>query len=224
MQPVDSVADMLYGLKDKFPERTYYLGQVFRNTTNSYKLLWFMAILSILKRTDQIEIKLEEIFIEMLSLAWHSVCFYRLSLGKQDKLQDVVLTIQDQSNLPLDASSTTIRESIGQGYKNNNILKFLAQYVPMRFLSPWFSEQLRGKKDHEKNSLINILARQSQESVVPTPYYLDDSLTTIRLNQSWKIFLIENLGVIQAFVDFHFAKYLQTRNPNVPGIISLLSN
>jgi len=219
MHPVDSDVDMLYGLKDKFPERTYYLGQVFRNTTNSYKLLWFMAILSILKRKDQIEITMKEIFIEMLSLAWHPVCFYRLSLGKQDKLQDAVLTIQAQSNLPLDASAATIRESIAQDYKNNNILKFLGQYVPMRFLSPWFSEQLRGKKDHEKNSLINILARQSQESAVPTPYYLDESLTFIRLNQSWKNFLIENLGVIQAFVDFHFARYLQTRNPNVPGII-----
>ena len=222
MQSVDLDSEMLHSLKNRFPKKTYYLGQVFRNTTNSYKILWFLAILSILKRTDQIVIKLEDIFIEMLSLAWHPVCFYRLSLGKQDKLQDAVLAIQSQSNLPLDASPTTIRKTIGLDYKIYNFLNFLDQYVPMRFLSPWFSKQLKGKKDHEKNSLIKILARQSQESAMPTPYYIDDSSAVIRLNQSWKIFLLENLGIIQAFVDFHFARYLQIRNPNVPGIICKL--
>ena len=47
----------------------------------------------------------------------------------------------------------------------------------------------------------------------------DDS---IRLNDSWRSFLIENLGIVQSFAEHHLALYLQARNPNVPGVVNKL--
>ena len=34
-------------------KKTFYLGRVFADTTNSYKLLWFLAVLALVERTSQ---------------------------------------------------------------------------------------------------------------------------------------------------------------------------
>src|SRR5437016_1970757 len=74
----------------RYPEKTFYLAQVFKDTTNSYQLVWFLAILSLLKRSEECSLYFADIFTEMAVAAWHPVCLYRLSLGRQDKLQDVI--------------------------------------------------------------------------------------------------------------------------------------
>jgi hypothetical protein len=64
------------------------------------------------------------------------------------------------------------------------------------------------------------LAKQSQQTPFPAPYWLDNG--TIRLNQSWRSFIVENMAIVQAFSEYHFAHYLQKRNPNVPGVLKKL--
>ena len=100
-------------------------------------------------------------------------------------------------------------------------LDYFRRYVPTRFLSPWFRDQLTGRKDSEKDRLIARLAQASQTGPLPTPYWFDAE--HVRLNASWRHFLADNLGVVQAFAEYHFARYLQNRNPNVPGIVNKLS-
>ena len=58
----------LAGVVLRYPEKTFYLGQVFNDTTNSYKLFWFLAILSLLKRSEERSFRLTDIFTEMASL------------------------------------------------------------------------------------------------------------------------------------------------------------
>src|SRR5437868_467166 len=70
----------LAGIALRYPDKTFLLGQVFRDTTNSYKLVWFLAILSLLKRTNECSFSLTDIFTEMAVAAWHPVCLFRLSL------------------------------------------------------------------------------------------------------------------------------------------------
>src|SRR2546423_918979 len=71
---------MIDGLANRYPEKTFYLGQVFNDTANSYKLVWFLAILSLLRRRNKPNFLLAEIFTEMAAVAWHPVCLFRLSL------------------------------------------------------------------------------------------------------------------------------------------------
>jgi hypothetical protein len=40
-------------LSSKYPDKTSLLGQVFDNTINSYKLVWFLAILSLLEQKGE---------------------------------------------------------------------------------------------------------------------------------------------------------------------------
>jgi hypothetical protein len=103
---------MLKELSHRYPEKTFYLGQVFSDTTTSYKFVWFLALLSQLRRTKQGDIPLADLLSEMATIAWHPVCFFRLSLGLRDKLQRVVLNIRGHSFLPPDAEPEAIRKFV----------------------------------------------------------------------------------------------------------------
>ncbi|HRT08758.1 MAG TPA: HNH endonuclease domain-containing protein [Candidatus Paceibacterota bacterium] len=212
---------MLKELSHRYPEKTFYLGQVFSDTTTSYKFVWFLALLSQLRRTKQGDIPLADLLSEMATIAWHPVCFFRLSLGLRDKLQRVVLNIRGHSFLPPDAEPEAIRKFVAGSPQVQEALTHFRRYVPTRFLSPWFKDELEGRKDSDKDRLIAQLAQASQNGPLPAPYWLDAE--RVHLNTSWRNFLLDNLGVIQAFTEYHFAQYLQNRNPNVPGIVNKLT-
>jgi hypothetical protein len=212
---------MLEGLCNRYPEKTFYLAQVFSDTTNSYKLLWFLGLLSLLQRSRSESLPLSDILTEMATAAWHPVCLYRLTLGRQDRLQRAVLEIQAASRLPPDAKAAEVRKFVAASQSARTQLGDFRRYVPTRFLSPWFKDQLAGRKDSDKDRLITRLAQTSQTGPLPVPYWFDAD--QVRLNASWREFLLDNLGIVQAFAEYHFAHYLQTRNPNVPGIVNKLS-
>lgn len=211
----------LAGVALRYPEKTFYLGQVFKDTTNSYKLVWFLAILSLMKRSDERSLRLADIFTEMAVAAWHPVCLYRLSLGRQDKLQDMIVEIQQTSRLQPNAIPEEIRKFVAGSAAANAKLDFLKRYVPTRFLTPWFADKLRGERDEAaRTQEIQAMANDSQPTPFASPYFFERN--SIRLNESWWLFLIENLGIVQAFAEHHLALYLQARNPNVPGVVNKL--
>jgi HNH endonuclease len=210
----------LAGLASRYPEKTFFLGQVFKDTTSSYKLVWFLAILALIKRSEQNAFLLADIFTEMAVAAWHPVCLYRLSLGRQDRLQHVVHELQEKSGLAPHATPEAIREFVtGSGAIRR--LGYFGRYVPTRFLAPWVANHLRGVPEDWLRTRKTIeFARDSQTTAFACPYFFD--VDTIRLNDSRRVFLRENLGVVESFAEHHFAMYLQTRNPNVPGVLSKL--
>src|ERR1019366_4329847 len=88
---------VLAAVSIRYPEKTFYLGQVFKHTTNSYKLVWFLAILSLLRRARADTLPVADVLAEMAVVGWHPVCLFRLSLGCQDKLQNAIRAIQVHS-------------------------------------------------------------------------------------------------------------------------------
>ena len=218
-------ATALAGVALRYPEKTFYLGQVFKDTTNSYKLVWFLAILTLLRRGNTQSLRLADIFMEMAVAAWHPVCFYRLSLGRQDKLQDVVLDIQTVSGLPPSALPDGIRSFLESSSAAQRKLDCFKRYVPTRFLSPWFAEHLGPERNElSRTRAIQEMATESQKTPFASPYYFEGTgeQRSIRLNGAWRAFLMENLGIVQSFTEYHFALYLQARNPNVPGVVNKL--
>jgi hypothetical protein len=211
---------MLAGLTVQYPEKTFYLGQVFNDTTNSYKLLWFLGLLSLLHRPSSETLPLADVLTEMATAGWHPVCLYRLTLGRQDKLQQAIVEIQRASKLGSDAKAAEVRKFVGASPSARAQLDDIRRYVPTRFLSPWFKNQIRGRMDSEKDRLIVQLAQASQKGPLPSPYWLDRG--QVCMNPSWHHFLVDNLPIVQAFAEYHFAQYLQTRNPNAPGVINKL--
>lgn len=216
----------LAGVALRYPEKTFYLGQVFNDTTNSYKLFWFLAILSLLKQNEGRSLRLADIFTEMAVIAWHPVCLFRLSLGRQDKLQDVILEIQKKSSLSPNAAPEVIRKFVGGSADARARLGYFKRYVPTRFLTPWFADELRGERDDTtRTRKIQTMAKESQKTPFASLYYFEgnDAHGSIRLNESWRLLLIENLSIVQSFAEHHLALYLQARNPNVPGVVNKLN-
>jgi phage repressor protein C with HTH and peptisase S24 domain len=204
----------------RYPEKTFYIGQVFRDTTNSYKLVWFLAVLSLLKRGKADVLALADILAEMAVLAWHPVCLFRLSLGCQDRLQNAVRAMREYSHLDPNETTDNVRSFINGSSEAKAQLDCFKRYVPTRFLVPWFADDLRGTADSRRDVKIHDLAKESQMTPFATPYWFDGP--DIRLNRSWQFFLLDNMAVVQAFVEHHLALYLQTRNPNVPGVVNKL--
>lgn len=208
----------LAGVALRYPEKTFYLGQVFKDTTNSYKLVWFLAVLSLLRRSEAREFGLANVFTEMAVTAWHPVCLYRLSLGRQDKLQEVILEIQRESRLEPNAKPDAVRRFVDGSAEAKTQLDYFKRYVPTRFLAPWFADKLRGTEDSRREGQIQVLAKESQSTPFASLYWFDGG--SIRLNDSWRAFLVENMALVQAFAEHHLALYLQARNPNVPGVVN----
>jgi hypothetical protein len=187
-------------------------------TTNSYKFLWFLGILSLLRRSEDRSLRLVDIFTEMAAIGWHPVCLFRLSLGRQDTLQDVILEIKQESGLQPNAAPEAIRKFVGASSEAKTRLEYFKRHVPTRFLTPWFADKLHGEQDFRRDRQIEELAKQSQQTPFASPYCFDGS--SIRVNYSWRAFFVENMALVQAFAEHHFAHYLQARNPNVPGVVN----
>jgi hypothetical protein len=219
------VNEPLIGLSSRYPEKSVILGQVFNDTAASYKFFWLLGLLTLLQEERRCVFTQREIIEEMVVAAWHPVCFFRLSLGSQDKLQDAVLELKVEANLDLDAKPHQIRPTLASTVAIRERIRDLTNLVPTRFLSPWFAAELRGIDGHVRTRRIQELATKSQESSSPSPYFFERvaSETMIRVNESWAAFFQENFEVVRSFVFFHLCRYLQARNPNVPGIVNKLS-
>jgi hypothetical protein len=226
MKQQDSIlaeAGTLTGVASEYPEKTRGLGRVFADMTNSYKAVWFLAIVSLLKRAAGDELSMEDVLTEMVVVAWYPVNLFRLSLGCQDKLQATVLEIRERSGLTANALPDAIRGFLADSPATYRLLGYLRRFVPTRFLAPWFAGELHGMEDSLRDSRIRELARMSQLSGDPSPYYLvGDDAKVIVFNRLWRTFLLENLGIVESFAEHNFALYLQSRNPNVPGVLNKL--
>lgn len=219
------MSDPLDSISGPTPEKTQFLGQVFNDTAASYKFYWLLGLLTLIQHEKRAVFSQIEIVEEMVIAAWQSVCFYRLSLGAQDKLQDAVLGLRAEAELDNDARPDQIRPKVKSSVAMRERLRDLTNLVPTRFLSPWFAAELRGVDGHLRTGRIQELAAKSQSSSIPSPYFFEgrgaDQL--IHLNPSWTDFFRENFAVIRSFAFYHLCQYLQSRNPNVPGIVNKLS-
>src|ERR1043166_726366 len=218
MPYTENRCSMLEGLREGYPTETSLLAQVFNNTTNSYKFLWFLAILSLIQKRQANPLEMDDVFTEMATIAWHPVCLFHLSLGRQDTFQALVSEIQATSRLPPKASSKEVREFVQGASTAKRKLKYFKRHVPTRFLMPWFASRLSRITDNQRDRLIPRLAAESQSTSSPSLYWLEND--SIKINGFWWVFLVKNMGVIQGFAEYQFTKNLQARNPNVPGVVS----
>lgn len=209
-------------MKQKSNLSIHTLSRVFNNTTNSYKLYWFYAILEIVKTENKPLISYEEITVKMISSIWYTVNYFKISFGKQDKLKQAVDSIKKCSNLKEDDKPEVIYPIIMEQLKDSKELQSIVadfyRYVPYRFLSPFFEEQLRGKKDSLKNNLIKTLAKDFYESSNNVPIYKLKDNESIEIHPRWMEYLKTNIVLLESFVLWNLVKFLQKRNPNIPNI------
>jgi Uncharacterized protein conserved in bacteria len=206
--------------------------RMFNNKAQSYKFYWFEAILNLTKASEE-DLTFEAVIDEMICEAWHTVTHYHLRLGPtvngnaENFLEHAINTLNRViSDLPQNPSKEELKQAIRQCDKELKKDKTrLTDYVPYKLLYPFFDvegmeEGLSYIKNDKHSRLIAYMAKLSgKENLFYTILDGVGLQKKIRLNPHWRKFLLKNFSVIQEWVQYKKAQFLQDRNPGVPGII-----
>ena len=122
-----------------------YLGRLFDNTSECYKLFWFQAILTKLD-TGRDTFTYEELVDEMIADAWYMVTEYHLNLGPKDNLEAVVKHISQTARFKPSEKKPIIIEYLCSCTDKEvlRLKKILIKNVPYRLQAP-FIPKFKGK-------------------------------------------------------------------------------
>ncbi len=206
--------------------------RMFNNKAQSYKFYWFEAILNLTKERED-DITFEEIIDEMICEAWHTVTHYHLRLGPtvngnaENFLEHAINTLNSTvDDLSQNPSKEELKAAIRRCNKELKRDKTrLTDYVPYKLLYPFFDvdgmeEGLSYIRDDKHSRLIAYMAKLSGDENLF--YTIIDGVglqKKVRMNSHWRRLLLKNFSVIQSWVQYNKAQFLQDRNPGVPGII-----
>ncbi len=199
-----------------------YLSRLFDNTTNCYKFFWFQAILRKLDGKNN-QFSFDELINEMVADAWYMVTEYHLRLGPlgiTDNLEEVVKYIHKEYGF---LSSEKREKIIGflQTTDDKTISKYktdLSLNVPYRLQVPFYDEIIISKNmwGSSKKTLTEEINRQRR-----LMYYfvlIAGLQTQIEIDKSWAEYLYKHKDILKGWTQLNLIKYLQNKNPNVPGI------
>ena len=206
--------------------------QMFNNKTQCYKFYWFEAILNLIKMEDR-DLSFEEIIDEMICEAWHTVSHYHLRLGPtingnaENFLEHAINTLNSiVKDLSQNPSKEEIKLAIVECHKELQQDKVrLTDYVPYKLLYSFFDvkgmeEGLEYIKNDKHSRLISYMAKlPSNDNLFYTILEGVGLQKKIRMNHYWRELLLQNFSVIQSWVKYNKAQFLQDRNPGVPGVI-----
>jgi hypothetical protein len=194
----------------KLPQKeglpVHLLAACFNNTVATYKFYWFLSILQIVEQGHAV-IKKREIFARMLSNAWFTVNYFKISFGKSDLIQDAIRQVREIEKIGIDEKFEVITNKLvnSPDRLTDTILWHFNNNVPHWFLSPWFPGC--GKRE-----IYELSCKTESKSL----YSLKSS--EIAINPIWFDYLKNNAGVFKDFCLWNLAIFLQGKNPNVPDI------
>lgn len=215
------------------------LSRLFQKKTNSYKYLFFISLLDILKR-QQLDvyspISFREIIIEMLANAWYPYTYFKLSFGLQDKIANKLDLLNLESNdtqlIFQDPDKKNLRRRISE-QSIDDIVADLSRYVPFLLIRPFFEQELKSAKSGQKKRtnpgedeqrIIDF--SESQFDINKPLYGFDANLlkdcSSVILHPSWISYIEKNYTIVYAWACWEWLKYMQQRNPNVPAVANKL--
>jgi len=199
------------------------LSASFEEVTNSYKFYWFLAILECAREDSGRVFTLDSLLARMTAGVWYPVNYFRLSFGKQDQLGKITTILGEKSGLSMDSPRSRVTQiALDHLQQRDDVgreIVSLGNFVPYRFLRPFFAQTLRGAKDWEVNRRIRQLANQAFDSPQPCLYrFVETPHPAIEIHPDWLAYLQQHLTILTGFCLWHLTNYLQKNNPNVPNI------
>lgn len=199
--------------------RTGTLGRAFESTAASYKFFWFLALLRLLPRYELIPVR--SAVAEMIVLAWAPAVLFRLSFGSHDRLQDVVRELQTAGRLRPTATEARVRSALTRWPEAAARIEALSQLVPSRFLGPWLELGLPPSiRDDRRTRAILRMAGETIQDADGPPYALEraEDGFHVSFGPGWRDWLLNHRAILEGHAQFALARFLQARNPHVPGI------
>lgn len=206
------------------------------NNAQGYKFYWLEAIIR-LSVTGENIISFDEIINEMIWEAWRTVTFFHLRLGPtingktENYLEHAIGIINGLAMNELSTKIPSRERFIRLIKKNDDQLVedkiHLTDYVPYRLIKPFVDKE--GKEYVDKSQYKRFIAYINEFSKVNAGFFYnildaEDTLhRAVFVNEEWITFIKDNYAVIMGWLQYNKAKYIQERNPGVPGIIYKLS-
>ncbi len=196
--------------------------------TECYKFYWLDSIMQLVAEGES-DITFEKVISGMIADAWYSVTEYRLRMGTKDGVGNSVNSIERAVN-KLDAleklENTSDRQTILLAideYKTllHDEMYQISKNVPYRLLSS-FLKEIGGNDPlwDQRTRLIAYLEMINKNSCIPYTIGTEKGLNKrIIIEDRWRRFIIDNMVAIRGWIQMKKIKYLQDRNPGVPGII-----
>jgi hypothetical protein len=126
-----------------------------------------------------------------------------ISREYQDRLQLLIDQLSERSRLPDNARLDEVQNAAA--ILTDPEAAILMDYVPYRFLTPWFRSALIDVKDHARHGLIQLLAERSALSPRPAPYRFHSVIgrpLPIIIGAKWLTFLQSNHLPLKAFAQY----------------------
>ena len=197
-----------------------------------YKFYWLEAIVKLISENKE-EVSYHEIIDEMIANAWYSVLEFHVHLSGlwadgeiRDNLEKAVLKLHRLSGLPANASDVEIKNQIRKFEKELHSEKiFLTQNVPYKALSGFAN---RGEERIDLNSSAGVMMSYYNRlsTLSPLPYTFGEQKgldREIRFHELW-IQMIQDYTVpILGWIQYEKVRWLQTVNPEVPGLVYKLA-
>jgi transcriptional regulator with XRE-family HTH domain len=208
------------------------LSRLFSDTTTSYKFLFFISLLDILKRRqfDVLSpISFQEIIVEMLANAWYPHTYFKLSFGSQDKIAQKLDSLALEITEPIlkftDTNKKLLRKTIAsQNLKD--VISHLKKYVPFRLIIPFLEHELEGINRGRGNELdVAMPAIAEKYFEAKKPLYRFDSnkyseCQSIIVHPDWASYIEEYYAIVRGWASWEWLNYMQQRNSSVPGIVN----
>ena len=198
------------------------------DTAECYKFYWLDALLKLFS-LGKTEIVFDDLINQMIADAWYSVVEYHLHLGPKNasgkimnSLERAVIKLSQLTNIPNDADRDTIILAVKENDRELHGEKDqLTKNVPYRMLSP-FMHEVKGNDRiwDEKKRLIAYIEQLNKKECIP--YQITDGAGLkkhVVINEEWQDFFMDNFVTISGWIEVKKVRYLQGRNPGVPGII-----
>lgn len=196
--------------------------------TECYKFYWLDSIMTLISK-DEKEITFDDVISGMIADAWYSVTEYHLRMGTRDANGNSVNSIERAVNkldglgkLDHAADRDTVLEVINS---NNDLLhdeKYqISKNVPYRVLASFLSEIKGNDRIWDQRTRL-IAYMETINKNVCLPYTIGNERglqKKLRIDPKWRTFLQDNMVSIRGWILMKKIKYLQDKNPGVPGII-----
>ena len=189
------------------------LARLFDDATNSYKHLFFRAVLDEFREGAFKErvFPLARLAAGMLAAAWYPCRVHRLSLDVQDKVAEALAQVDFiKDGLP---PAAKVRQAL---IDRTPDVAGLLRFVPYRLIAPFFARDLKGVPDHRRNERIRRSADMVFWTVRPLYRFLDND--RIELHPHWAEYIAENFAIVSGWAERRWIAYLQSRNPLAPAV------
>lgn len=209
---------------------TTALSKLFSRTTNSYKFLFFISILDLLKEREfqsTGQIGFFDLTVEMLVKAWIPYKEFDLSFGVQDTITSKIDDLDLKPSLDLGKNDKQVlRQAIISADLKN--AERLMDFVPYRLISLFLEEELAGVDKGEWLTLeLALPAIANKSFLVKKPIYRFDSddykeCSAIILHPEWVEYFKANFAAVHAWALSGWIEYMEKRNPDISGIAEIL--